>query len=670
MSSLEQATQVFVQEAQDILLGLEDEILRLEEDASTARVDAIFRGLHTVKGSGAMFGYTALASFTHHFETAFDLVRAGKMQVDKTLIDLSLEARDLMAAFLETGADGPVSEALLAAEETQDLILRIQALSHAEDGLTKTETNLDGDQPSRSASTERRKISIRFQPEDGALRNGMRPDLLMEELRELGPCKVRVDASGLPPLKDLDPTTAYLAWNIELETELGRDPIDDVFIFAGDARLDITELPLDPPEENAANDAPTLPEPDQTSPEKQTTVGPRTQQSSDNIRIASSRLDDMMDSLGELVITLSRLEAVAETLEDGSLDAVVEDVNRLVMGLRDATLSIRMLPIEQVFGKFRRVIRDLSAELGKEVRLITEGGETEVDKNVIDRIGEPIVHMIRNSLDHGLESPAERRAAGKAEQGTVRLSARQEGSEILILIEDNGRGLDLDRIRQKAIERGLLEPDAEVSETALQQMIFEPGFSTATEVSSVSGRGVGMDSVRATIDALGGEVDVASRPGCGTRITLRLPVTMAIIDGLRVCVGGSTFVIPLSAVEECVEMDPNEASRTSGRSVLWIREHLVPYLELSTLFGLDPIKGARRRVVVVRAGGARIGLVVDDILGQSQTVIKGLSSYHQDLPGVGGATILGDGSVALIIDVATLVRWVESRPDKRAKRAA
>ena len=661
---IEQAVAAFVQEAQEILSELEELILGLEEDPDPRTVDAIFRGLHTVKGSGSMFGYTYLARFTHHFENAFELVRSGDLAIRKELIDLSLAARDQMERFLELGGDGPRSEALLEAAETASLIDKIQALTVSVSGLLKT-TEPVVDTPQTSQGMER--FAIRFRPMSDALKNGMRPDLLMRELAELGRLEVRFDLSNLPTLEDLEPAQSYLCWLAELETDRGRAAIEDVFIFADDADLSIDLIVLDDTKTEVAEaDVPANAGPE---PEAKATT-PKINGKAENIRVASSRLDDMMDSIGELVIAQARLDAVAERLGDTTLDGVVEEVGRLVLGLRDATLSIRMLPIETVFGKFRRVVRDLSAELGKDVRLITRGGETEVDKNVIDRIGDPIVHMIRNSIDHGIETGEARTAAGKPAQGTVRLSARQEGGEILISIEDNGGGLNVDAIRRKAIERRLIEADAEMTERELQMMIFEPGFSTAEEVSSVSGRGVGMDAVRNTIDGLGGSIDVLSRYGLGTRVTLRLPVTMAIIDGLRVRLGGSIYVIPLSAVEECVEMDSHERDRASGRSVLQIREQVVPYMELDRIFGLPPSTEQRRRVVVVCVNGQRIGLVVDDILGQGQTVIKSLSPYHRDLPGLGGATILGDGRVAIIIDVATLVRWAEARHNEALGKVA
>ncbi|MGR3801875.1 chemotaxis protein CheA [Marinibacterium profundimaris] len=669
---IEQAVAAFVQEAQEILCELEELILGLEEHNDAATVDAIFRGLHTVKGSGSMFGYTGLARFTHHFENAFELVRAGELSVDRTLIDLSLAARDQMVQFLALGGDGEQTEELLGSDETTGLIDRIQSLTlAASPAVSKSAGPRPGsasDAATQAVSGQRETFTIRFHPLPDALRNGMRPDLLIRELAELGQADIRYDLRDMPERDGSDPTAAWLTWLITLETDQGRSAVEEVFIFADDADLSIERTEAEAPAAVAAPEC--APEAERAGAEEKPKAPGRIDGKSENIRVASSRLDDMMDSIGELVIAQARLDAVSEKLGNSTLDAVVEEVGRLVLGLRDATLSIRMLPIETVFGKFRRVVRDLSNELGKDVRLVTRGGETEVDKNVIDRIGDPLVHMIRNSIDHGIEAAATRTAAGKPAQGTLRLSARQEGGEILISIEDNGGGLDTEAIRRKAVERGLIDAEAELTERELHQLIFEPGFSTADKISSVSGRGVGMDAVRNTIDSLGGSIDVMSRQGLGTRVTLRLPVTMAIIDGLRVRLGRSIYVIPLSAVEECVEMDQAETGRTSGRSVLQIREHVVPYLALDRIFGLPPSTEARRRVVVVCVGGQRIGLVVDDILGQGQTVIKSLSAYHRDLPGLGGATILGDGRVAIIIDVATLVRWAEARHNDTLSKVA
>jgi two-component system chemotaxis sensor kinase CheA len=663
---IDQAVAAFVQEARDLLARLEDDFLSLEDGASKAKIDEIFRALHTIKGSGAMFGYTLLSRFTHQFESAFEKVRAGALAVDRPLIDVCLAACDVMAAFLDIDGDAPEAAALLGSDRANDVATRLAAVT-GDDG--EVPTTAPRPEPAPAAWEEARpsRWRIRFAPDVGALRNGMRPDLLLQELRGLGALTIAYDADAVPPLSDFDPCDAVLAYDLTLETDAPRAAIEDVFIFADDAELRIAEADA-APEHEAASDEPAVPEA-QAAPEPPPAPA-RRDASSESIRVASARLDEMMDSLGELVIAQARLDAVVQEIDHPALEGVAEEVARLITGLRDATLSLRMLPIETVFGKFKRVVRDLAGELGKDVRLVAQGGETEVDKNVIDRIGDPIVHMIRNAIDHGIEPAEERLAAGKPPQGTLRLSARQEGGEILIAIQDDGRGLDLDAIRARAIERGVLAPDAAPTDAELRQLIFEPGFSTAAQVSAVSGRGVGMDAVKSALDALGGAVEVVSRQGVGARVTLRLPVTMAIIDGLRVRLGGSVYVVPLSSVEECVELSEADAASRSGRSLLRIRDEMVPFLELSRLFNQPGDPAARRRVVIVRVDGARVGLVVDDILGQGQTVIKSLSCFHNSAPGLGGATILGDGRVALIVDVATLVRAAEATRGDGTRRAA
>lgn len=636
MDDVNPALGAFMQEAKEILESLEMMLLDLEGQVQPDQVDAVFRALHTIKGSGSMFGFGILARFTHHFEDAFDKVREGHLSVDERLIDLSLKARDHMSALLACGGDCAEAEGLEASPEAAALLHSLSAIVRAAPAGTET--------PATPAPPPQRKWQICFRPETSALRNGMRPDLLIAELAEMGPITVGIDAAGLPALSDLDPGTSHICWNVQLVTEQPLSAIEAVFIFADDAELEITEI------SEQSQPAPAAVKPAPASARRTAEVA------GENVRVAASKLDEIMDQLGELVIAQARLSQLASINADPDLETMVEEVERLVTGLRDSTLSIRMLPIEMVFGKFRRVVRDLSAELHKEVTLVTEGGETEVDKTVIDRLSEPLVHMIRNSMDHGIESAETRLAVGKPAQGTVRLSARQEGGEILIAIDDDGAGLDPGAIRAKAVERKLLSPDAQPTDEELYQLIFAPGFSTAKQLSSVSGRGVGMDAVRSTVDALRGTVEVQSRRAQGTRVTLRLPVTLAIVDGLLVSLGGSVFVIPLASVEECVELDAAEQTRDSGRTMLCIREHLVPFLELDAVFGQAPSTETGRRVVIVKADGQRLGLVVDDILGQNQTVIKSLSQYHRGVEGFAGATILGDGSVALIVDVASLAR--------------
>jgi two-component system chemotaxis sensor kinase CheA len=372
-----------------------------------------------------------------------------------------------------------------------------------------------------------------------------------------------------------------------------------------------------------------------------------------------------MDRVGELVIAQARLTQIAAMSSDANLKTIAEELERLSSGLRDTTMGIRMVPIGTLFGRFRRLVHDLSHDLGKEISFITSGEETELDKTMIERLADPLVHLIRNAVDHGLEDAGKRIAAGKPAKGTVRLSAVYAGAEVAISVSDDGAGLNAARIRAKAEESGLLAPDAKISEQELFQMIFAPGFSTAKEVTALSGRGVGMDVVKRTIDGLRGNIELSTVPGNGTTATLRLPLTLAIIDGMLVRVGNGRYTIPLSAVEECVELPADAAAASKGRSFLDIRGSLVPFLSLRELFNAQTPPDAHQKVVIVSSGEGRVGLVVDQIIGNNQTVIKQLSKLHTGIKSFSGATILGDGTVALILDTSHLVGFGQALEDRR-----
>jgi two-component system chemotaxis sensor kinase CheA len=382
-----------------------------------------------------------------------------------------------------------------------------------------------------------------------------------------------------------------------------------------------------------------------------------------SIRVPAERLDELMDRVGELVIAQSRLKQVASTSSDPQVKSVAEEIERLALELRDSTMGARMVPIGQLFGRFRRVVHDLARDLGKDITLVTEGEETELDKTLIERLGDPLIHLIRNAVDHGLEPPEQRLAAGKRVQGCITLAARHLGHEVLISISDDGGGLDRARIQQRAEEHGLLPPGARPSDAELFQVLFQPGFSTAREITSVSGRGVGMDVVRRAIETLRGHIDIASQPGNGTQVTLHLPLTLAIIDGLLVRVGSGRYVIPLSAIEECVALSTAEDTRSQGHNFLNIRGDIVPFLRLRELFGCRNPPDPFQKVVIVSSGEQRVGLVVDQVIGDHQTVIKSLSRLHADAAAFSGATILGDGAVALILEVTHLVGHGRLRED-------
>ncbi|PJI38826.1 MAG: chemotaxis protein CheA [Rhizobium sp.] len=651
---------VFLTEAAELLeqieIGLLDLTHRLDDKD---QIDAVFRGLHTLKGSGAMFGFDALAAFTHHCETAFDRVRKGDVPASQELVAAVLAAQDHMRALIET----PHGD---HEDKSSTLLSSLHAAVNGSAGAPavaspapETTAPVDQDGGDRAGWT------IRFRLPANAMANGTNPLGLLDELRDLGECRITVDKSKLPLLDSLNPSDIHLGWTVELLTDADRAAIEDVFIFVMD-EMELTIEPILRETTPAEIPAETVTAPAVEAATKATTpaVAPAPQaaaadhkqaKAAENVRVPAERLDELMDRVGELVIAQSRLSQLADASIEIQLRAVSEDIERLSGELRDTMMVLRMMPVASLFGRFRRLVHDLSRETGKVIELETEGETTEVDKTVIDRLADPLVHLVRNSIDHGLETPDERRAAGKPEAGHVRLSARQSGGEVIITVKDDGRGINRERVRAKAESSGLIQSGASLSDQELLQLIFQPGFSTAQQITNLSGRGVGMDVVKKTVEALRGAIEVTSTPGNGSEIALRIPLTLAIIDGLLVRVGTGAYVIPLSAVEECLELSPEGDLRSRGRSFISLRDSLVPFIRLRELFNTRTQPDPFQKIVVISTGSERVGLVVDQIIGDHQTVIKSLSKLHHDVATFSGATILGDGSVALILDVAHLV---------------
>jgi two-component system chemotaxis sensor kinase CheA len=677
--SLTDPAETFRQEAKDLLDALEQSLLDLEQNTdSHDLVDSAFRALHTLKGSGAMFGFDEVADFVHEFETAFDKVRKGKSEISAGLVSVALAARDHIQKLIqEPGVHAAKGTPILEA------LRKIVDMGPAPVAAEEVKAAV----PVPQTDTQSWKIVFRL-PED-ALAFGTNPLLLLDELRDLGPCTVTALTERLPDLEQMDPTVSYLAWEVVLTFDGGLDKIEDVFMFIRDS-MELSVEPVtaaaaatpEPAVAAAPVAAPTAASRTETATKKPVEKAVPAKEGTSavadkagmSLRVAAERLDELMDRVGELVIAQSRLTQLASASNDLNLKAVAEELERLSSGLRDTTMGIRMVPIGSLFGRFRRLVHDLSHDLGKDVEFVTTGEETELDKTMIERLADPLVHLIRNSIDHGLEGPEQRLAAGKSGRGRVKLSAVHSGAEVAISITDDGKGLDAARIRAKAEEAGLLTPDTKINDADLYQMIFHAGFSTAAEVTSLSGRGVGMDVVKRTIEGLRGTIDLSTKPGEGTTATLRLPLTLAIIEGMLVRVGNGRYSIPLSAVEECVELPEAAIRGDQGRNFLNIRGSIVPFLRLRELFKTAAPADPYQKVVIVSAGDARVGLVVDQIIGNNQTVIKSLSKLHAKVETFSGATILGDGTVALILDVANLVSFgqgFESRlRNERLGRAA
>ncbi|MEI8396881.1 MAG: chemotaxis protein CheA [Rhodospirillaceae bacterium] len=684
MSGPGDAAQVYLEEVADLLVQLEESLLGLERAPNDRDLlDTAFRALHTIKGSGAMFGFDAVAGFTHHLETTFEQARKAGLKLTPALIRIALASKDHIRALIERPAslDPAASTNLLA----------LMATCVGEAGVKPSVTPTGGalDEPEGPASWR-----IRFRLPPDAMANGTNPLRLLDELRELGPCTVVALTDSVPALEAIDPTGSYLAWDVILTTERPKSVIEDVFIFViNDMELRIDRLAEEPGRigEILVRRGDLKPELAEAAAARQERLGSllvkdgtvsaeclqsalteqkhlRTEAGKvtvapavNSIRVPAERLDSLMDQVGELVIAQARLKQMMLAFDDAALRGIAEEIERLSNGLRDTTMGIRMVPIGTLFGRFRRLVHDLSQELGKSVQLTMSGEETELDKTVMERLADPLVHIIRNSLDHGLEDPETRRRAGKNPQGTIHLSATHSGAQVLITVHDDGRGLNRDAIRAKALENGLITDDAALSDPELLQLIFHPGFSTAAAVTNLSGRGVGMDVVKRTIESLRGSIEVISPPDVGASIILSLPLTLAIIDGLLVRVGHGRYVIPLSAVVECVELSDDMDQGHKGRNFLNIRGDLVPFLRLREAFRSPLPPDPYQKVVIVSTGERRIGLVVDELLGGHQTVIKSLSKLHANVGTFSGATILGDGSVALILDTAYLVARGQSQ---------
>lgn len=489
---------------------------------------------------------------------------------------------------------------------------------------------------------------ILFRPQPEALHRGVRVEALLRELAELGPCRVTADIAGLPALRDLDPTHVYLGWTIELAAPLRSEEVRAVFLFVEDyCTLSVEELPMPPP----------APEPPRTAPVVERRVSAQTEakQEAATIRVRKEKLDNLIDLVGELVILQAILQLEAKRDQSGAFSVISENLARLTSDLRDTTMSIRMVPLEESFATFQRLVRDLSGQVGKELRLELHGGSTELDKNLVEALKDPLVHIIRNTADHGIEPAEVRRQRGKAAAGTITLAARQVGSRVEITVADDGGGLNLTKIKARAVERKLLDP-AELDETRIQNMIFEPGFSTAETTTGISGRGVGMDVVKRNIERLRGEVWLKSVPGEGMTITLSIPLTLVIIEGLLVRIGGADYVVTLAQVEECVDQGTPQPG-SGGAALLNLRGRTIPIVSMREVLGLGAAgPGTEARLVIVNSDGATVALEVDAVVGRMQVVIKPLSSTLRRIRTLSGATILGDGSVALILDVAEIVK--------------
>ncbi|MFP4382971.1 MAG: chemotaxis protein CheA [Spirochaetia bacterium] len=699
----------FKEEAYELLNKLEDCLLVVEENPDNRdEVSALFRTMHTIKGSAAMFGFQHISDFTHEVESILELVREGKIKIGPELIDLTLKARDHIRNMLDQ-EDPPPKQYIQISESLENqfrALVESRTKPAQKRGITvPPEAGIITDEESAGKQVKDEKpvredtlqdpvtYRIRFKPGPDLFQNGTNPLMLLDELRDLGEFTCVSYTDSIPALNGFDPEVCSVYWDIILTTNKNKNRIRDVFVFVEDsAHIDIDCIDNlttlddgrykrlgDILEERGVIDNVTIehaaarqkrlgemlveegvnPTEIESALEEQRHVERVRQRAqnelaSSSIRVSSEKLDELVDLVGELVTLQARFSQTSNQLGNGEITSLTENLERLTSELRDGTMTLRMLPIGTTFSKFRRLVRDLSQELGKEVDIATFGGETELDKTVIEKLNDPLIHIIRNCIDHGIEDPENRKNTGKKTAGTIKLSAEHSGASVLISIEDDGKGLDKQKIFQKALDREIVSEGTQLTDEEIYELIFAPGFSTAAQVTNVSGRGVGMDVVKRAIEGLGGSVSVESETGKFTRITLKIPLTLAIIEGLLVEVCGEHYVFPLAAVEECIEHQGRD-KRRDDKNILSNRGEVLPYIRLSDLFNIEKRSQEIEQIVVVNSNGSRIGFVVDNVIGDYQTVIKNLGKMYKNISGISGATILGDGSVALILDVNKLV---------------
>jgi two-component system chemotaxis sensor kinase CheA len=665
-SNAEQFKQSFREEAREVLVDLEAALLELNDNRGDQElVGRVFRALHTIKGSGAMFGFEDLAAFTHNLENAFDEVRNGRLQVGSELVDLTLSALDQIRAMLEERA-GAAETAICA-----EIIAAVRKLAGLDDSAPAVlKTSRSQQEPSPSGAPARL-WAIRFAPGPEFLLNGANPLLLFAELKQLGGLSVKASMEMIPPLLELDPERCYVVWEMVLAAPVDRDAVRDVFIFVEDN----CELTIEPAAGSQEESAQTADATAKGLEEPRTAGGGRRNydkpDSASSLRVPAAKLDQFVDLVGELVTVQARLAELAARHDDPEVAEVSEEIERLTSALRENSMNIRMTPIRGTFEKFRRLVHDLARDLGKDVELTMEGADTELDKTVIEQLGDPLMHLIRNSMDHGIESRDLRLARGKRATAKLHLSARHSGATVLVAVSDDGGGIDAEAVCRRAMDKGLIAAGAQLTEAETFALIFQPGFSTAAQVTDVSGRGVGMDVVRQRVEALRGSIDVASKPGLGTSVTLRLPLTLAIIDGLLVAVGDACFVLPLACTLECIELSSADIERANGKHVADVRGEIVPYIRLREHFDILEKRPELEQIMVVETGEGRFGFVVDRVLGNCQTVIKTLGRVYRHVQAVSGATILGNGTVALILDPERLVQdALRAQLQNRSARAS
>ncbi len=648
---LAEIAQLFIEESTEGLDIMESGLLNLDlGDADSETMNAIFRAAHSIKGGGATFGFTEISEFAHHVETLLDEMRQGERPVTRDGVDLMLQSVDCIREMINSLGDGDV-------DTTRAQELEIQL-----------ETMLNDKSASEQAETGEATVGweVQFKPHPSMLKSCNDPLRILKELGRMGELEVRCEGGADLVFGEFDPEECQLGWHLILEGEVTREQIDEVFAWVTD-ECDLAITPIEGPASEEPDEKKTPPEVAAKTKTPAKAPAKSSSQEGGSIRVNIDKVDALINLVGELVITQSMLSRFNSDFDFTLIESLREGLTQLSRNtreLQESVMAIRMLPISFAFSRFPRLVRDTGNTLGKKVDLQLVGEATELDKTVLEKIGDPLVHLVRNSLDHGLETPEERIAAGKPETGILKLNAYHEGGNIIIQVIDDGAGINKDKVLEKAREKSLIGPDEVLSDERINNLIFMAGFSTVDAVSDLSGRGVGMDVVRRNIADLGGNVSVKSEIGVGSTFTIQLPLTLAILDGQLVRVGAEAYVISLVSIVETIQTKQEKVNAIAGKSELFkLRDEYLPVVRLHDVFGIEADSTAidDGLLVVAEASGQRVGIFVDDLLEQQQVVIKSLETNYRQMQGISGATILGDGTVALIVDVPGLIRLFYER---------
>ncbi|MCP4449243.1 MAG: chemotaxis protein CheA [Myxococcales bacterium] len=658
----------FFEEAAEGLTAAEGALLNLRlGDEDEELVNLLFRSIHSIKGGGGTFGFTHLGRLSHVMETLLDQVREGARHLQANSQDLLLESVDCLRCILIAHKEAE----LVDIERCERLSLEIERILDA--GSAEAEEESSDAQVEEEAPTSIKGWELVFRPFAHFMASGNDPYRLMRLVAELGNTVIESDFNAASSLESFEPEQSCVTWRIELSGDVPEEDVRDIFSWVEGDDCELELVPLNEDSEATTEHAVVASEPEpQETIETSSTAPPRTkarasvQMASSSIRVSVEKIDSLVNLVGELVITQSML---AQVERDSDLKHVEElrtglgELERNTRELQETVMRIRMLPIGTTFARFPRLVHDLGRQLGKNIDLQLSGEGTELDKTVLENIGDPLVHLVRNSVDHGIETPEVREAAGKDPMGTILLSAFHQGGSVVIEVRDDGAGVNRAKLLSKAVEKGVVDADAELSDDQILEILFHPGLSTAEQVSDVSGRGVGMDVVKRNIESLGGAITVFSEEGVGSLFRIRLPLTLAIIDGQLVRIGDEIYIIPLVNIVESLQVDRSNVTRVAGPSEVYrFREEALPLVHVSEVFSIPKSCVSNDgMVVVVEGDGRRVSLVVDELLGIQQVVVKSLDTNYERVPGLSGATILGDGAVALILDMAGLIRLAQRR---------